>query len=51
MVFVHSLLISGGSLIIGNHVIQRVNVRKFLGIFVDEKLHWCNHIEHICSKL
>ena len=53
MVFGHSLLISGFGLDlnISNNVAQRVNVCKFLGIFIDEKLSWCNHIDHICSKL
>ena len=34
-----------------NNVIERVEDCKYLGIFLDEKLTWKKHIEHIMKKL
>ena len=31
--------------------IERVQCTKFLGVFIDEKLNWKKHIEHIASKI
>ena len=31
--------------------VQIANVRKYLGIFVDKKLSFKFHIEHVCKKL
>ena len=35
----------------GNTVIKRVDVSKFLGIFVDSNLNWNSHVEHVCSQV
>ena len=35
----------------GNHVIARTKSYKYLGLLVDEKFSWSNHIDEICSKL
>ena len=34
-----------------NTSIQRVHVTKFLGVQIDSKLSWVNHIEYTCKKL
>ena len=31
--------------------IDRVENTKFLGVFIDEKLNWKNHISYIASKI
>ena len=36
---------------IKNSNIKRVNVTKFLGILIDDRLNWKQHISLICSKL
>jgi hypothetical protein len=38
-------------LIINDSVIKRVNCCKYLGMYVDEKLSWINHIDFIKNKL
>ena len=38
-------------LFICNTTIQRVYVTKFLGVQIDAKLTWKNHIEYTCKKL
>ena len=38
-------------MLIGNLSIQRAYVTKFLGIQIDEKLTWHNHIEYTSKKL
>jgi len=38
-------------LYLGGQKIDRVNNYKFLGIYVDDKLTWKTHIQHICTKL
>ena len=35
----------------GNHIIERTKSYKYLGILVDEKFSWTNHIDEICFKL
>lgn len=35
----------------GNHIIERVYSTKFLGVIVDCRLTWENHIEYLCNKL
>ena len=35
----------------GNHIIERTKSYRYLGLLVDEKLSWENHITEICSKL
>ena len=39
------------SLKLGNQVIERTKNAKFLGIYIDDKLDWSIHINHIKSKL
>ena len=36
---------------IHNHIIDRVSVTKFLGVFIDEKLNWKQHIDMVRNKL
>ena len=31
--------------------LKRVNVVKFLGIYIDENLTWKYHIHHVCNKI
>ena len=38
-------------LLICNTAIHRVYVTKFLGVQIDSKLTWKNHIEYTCKKL
>ena len=35
----------------GNHIIERTKSYRYLGMIVDEKLSWADHIYEICSKL
>ena len=35
----------------GNHVLSRTKTYLYLGLLVDEKLSWANHIDGICKKL
>ena len=35
----------------GNHVITRTKSYRYLGLLVDEKLSWANHIDEVCFKL
>ena len=35
----------------GNHLISRTKSYRYLGLLVDEKLSWDNHINEICWKL
>ena len=39
------------SVSIDGYVLQQVEFTKFLGIFIDEKLNWKKHIEHIAIKI
>ena len=39
------------ALAIGNSSIQRTNVKKFLGIYIDDKLRFGEHIHNICVKM
>lgn len=36
---------------IDNHLISEVKHTKFLGVYVDNKLSWKVHLNHICSKI
>lgn len=38
-------------LLINNTEIKQVSCTKFLGILVDERLSWGNHIEYVCKKI
>ena len=35
----------------GNHVIARTKSYKYLGLIVDEKFSWAEHINELCSNL
>ena len=39
------------SLNIGNSCIDRTNVQKFLGVYIDDRLTFGDHINKICSKM
>ena len=39
------------SLQLNGKSVERVTAAKYLGVFVDEKLNWNQHIDHICKKL
>ena len=34
-----------------NEIIERKNAIKFLGVYIDEKLQWHDHINYIKNKL
>ena len=36
---------------INGMIIKRVYVTKFLGVHIDSHLNWCEHINHIKSKI
>ena len=36
---------------LGVHNIDRVNYVKFLGIYIDDRLEWGEHIQHISKKI
>ena len=36
---------------IGNRDIKRVSSTKSLGVYIDERLSWSNHIDHIAKKV
>ena len=38
-------------LLMGNHSVERVYHTKFLGIVLDYKLTWENHIDYLCNRL
>ena len=35
----------------GGHVIERTKTYRYLGLLVDEKFSWENHVSEICWKL
>ena len=35
----------------GDHVLSRTKSYRYLGLLVDEKLSWTNHIDEVCKKL
>ena len=39
------------SVLFDSKPLKRVNVVKFLGIFIDENLTWKFHIDHVCNKM
>jgi hypothetical protein len=51
MHFTNSKQTTEQNLMIEHQCIKKVNVTKFLGIKIDEKLTWKNHIEYINSKI
>ena len=38
-------------LIMGGHVIERTKTYRYLGLLVDEKFSWENHVSEVCWKL
>jgi hypothetical protein len=36
---------------LGAHHINRVNCAKFLGLYIDDKLTWGDHIDHVAKKI
>ncbi len=36
---------------IDGQLLERVECTKFLGVFIDEKLNWKKHIDHVASKI
>ena len=36
---------------IGDSQLKRVSSSKYLGIEIDDRLSWCNHVEKICKKI
>ena len=41
----------GFELRMGNHIISRTSTYRYLGLLVDERFSWANHINEICWKL
>jgi hypothetical protein len=39
------------SVLLNDKCLDRVNCTKFLGVYIDEKLTWNDHINHVCSKV
>ena len=37
--------------ILNNHILQQVHCTQFLGIIIDDKLKWGNHITYIKNKI
>ena len=40
-----------GNVMLNNNIVERKHETKFLGIIVDEKLKWDNHIQYISTKI
>lgn len=38
-------------LVYKDNIIQEVNTTRFLGLTIDDKLNWKNHIEELCKKV
>ena len=38
-------------LMVNNAIIERVTCTKFLGLYIDERLQWCEHIEYCRKKV
>ena len=38
-------------IILSNNILQQVHYTKFLGIIIDDKLKWANHISYIKNKI
>ena len=43
--------ISSLKLTINNQNIQKVNATKFLGVIIDDKLSWFNHVQYVKTKI
>ena len=51
MLFSNSLETLPGDIIFGNTPLEQVSSIKFLGVCVDNKLSWKNHINNICKTI
>ena len=51
LIFSRKRLITDRTLKILDITIPRKNVTKFLGVFIDDRLSWKEHISHICNKI
>ena len=51
MLFSNSVSNLPGDLIIDGTILDKVTSTKFLGITIDEKLSWKNHIDNICKTI
>ena len=38
-------------IIIGKYTIHEVEQTKYLGVFIDNKLNWADHIDYLTTKL
>ena len=38
-------------LLLDDNVLERVTCTKFLGVFLDEKLNWVQHVNHVANKI
>ena len=38
-------------IILSNNILQQAHYTKFLGIIIDDKLKWANHISYIKNKI
>ena len=38
-------------IILNNSILQQVHFTNFLGIIIDDKLKWANHISYIKNKI
>ena len=36
---------------VDNNPINQVTKTKFLGVVIDDQLRWCDHIDHVCTKV
>lgn len=51
MVFSHSHIPNDLTIQIRGLCLERVNVTKFLGVYIDDKLIFKSHIDHVCGKV
>jgi len=47
----HLPMVGSLNVSIDGQLLERVEHTKFLGVFIDEKLNWKKHIDHIASKI
>jgi len=50
-VFSRTAISNYAEITIGRHTIKRTTSSKYLGVIIDEKLNWSEHIEYIYNKL
>ena len=51
MLFSNTITPISTDIIFDNSPISRVNCTKFLGIFIDDKLSWNQHVNYICNLI